>query len=104
MVKEITSESEFKQLVLEECKPVIVDWYAPWCGPCKKIAPVLDELADTYQNVYFYKVNVDALKQLSDEYEVSALPCFSLFISGEIEQEIVGARVELLKEMAKKHN
>ncbi|NMA92926.1 MAG: thioredoxin [Firmicutes bacterium] len=90
---EITSlnKSNFKEQVLEESLPVLVDFTAPWCGPCQMIGPVLDELATEYQGrLKIVKVNVDENPELSSEYRVMGVPTLILFKQGEPTETMVG--------------
>lgn len=72
-------------------KPVLVDFWAPWCGPCKAIAPILDELADELGNsVQITKVNVDESSALAGKFNVRAIPTLLIFKSGNIVDQVVG--------------
>ncbi len=85
------SDEQFEEQVLKSSEPVLVDFWAEWCGPCKMIAPVLDELADEYQGrVKFGKVNIDEHQALAAEYGVRAIPTLLLFHQGQVADQIVG--------------
>jgi thioredoxin 1 len=85
------NKANFEQEVLKSPVPVVVDFWAEWCGPCKQVAPVLDELAGEYDNrVRIGKVNIDEDQELAANYGVRAIPTFLLFKGGEVAGQIVG--------------
>lgn len=87
------TQDNFAQNVLKSAKPVLVDFWAEWCGPCKMIAPVLDELADEYSGkVVIGKVNIDEHQALAAEYGVRSIPTLLFFKQGQVAEQIVGAR------------
>ena len=86
------SDNSFKQEVLESDQPVLVDFWAEWCGPCKMIAPVVDELADEYDGrVKFAKVNVDDNPKIAMEYGIRGIPTMLIFKGGQPVKQVVGA-------------
>ena len=87
---EHANESNFNQLVLQSDLPVLVDFYADWCGPCRMIAPVLEELAKETPDARVVKVNVDQAPQLASRYGVSSIPNLMVFKDGEIATQQVG--------------
>ncbi len=90
-VSEVT-DATFQPEVLESDVPVLVDFWAPWCGPCRAIAPVIEELAGEYEGrVKFVKLNVDDHQQTAATYGVRSIPNLILFKNGQVAQQIVGA-------------
>jgi thioredoxin 1 len=72
--------------------PVVVDFWAPWCGPCRMVAPELDKLAERVDGVKFVKVNIDENSELAVRYGVMSIPTIAKFVGGEMAAQIVGAR------------
>ncbi len=86
-------EGSFKDKVLHSAVPILVDFWAEWCGPCRMIAPVLDELATEYDGrLKIGKVNVDDNQQLAAEYRITGIPTLLLFKQGRVEETIVGVK------------
>lgn len=87
------NKANFAEQVLQSSVPVLVDFWAEWCGPCKMIAPVLDELAGEYgERVKIGKVNIDEEQGLAGEYGIRAIPTLLLFNKGQVSEQIVGLR------------
>ena len=86
------STNDFKSEVVESDTPVLVDFWAEWCGPCKVIAPVVEELAKDYEGkIKFGKVNVDDHNMVASEYGVRSIPTLLIFKNGAVVNQIVGA-------------
>ena len=86
------SDAEFEEYVLKNDLPSLVDFWAPWCGPCKAIGPVIEELASEYAGkVQITKMNVDDNPTTPGKYSIRAIPTLILFKGGEVAQTIVGA-------------
>ncbi len=84
-------QNNFNNEVLQSSAPVLVDFWAPWCGPCRMVAPVVDKVAQTYQRrLKVVKVNTDESPSVAGKYEVSGIPCLILFKNGEPVDRIVG--------------
>ena len=100
MHTDITAEN-FEKEVLKSEKPVIVDFWAEWCGPCRMTAPVLEEISEERQDIKLCKVNVDDEGELANKYGVSAIPTVILFRNGEPDKTSVGyfAKEALLKNL-----
>jgi thioredoxin 1 len=90
------TEKNFSELVLESKAPVLVDFWADWCGPCKMIAPVLEELAEKQEKVTIAKLDVQENQQLAAQYQVMSIPTLLLFEGGQIKNRITGADKEAI--------
>ncbi|CAB4639681.1 MAG: thioredoxin [Actinobacteria bacterium] len=90
--KNVTAAS-FQADVLDNPKPVMVDFWAEWCGPCRMVSPILDEIATEYADkIDIVKVNVDEEPQLAMQYGVTGIPMMAVFQGGTIAKQMVGAR------------
>jgi thioredoxin 1 len=99
------TDGNFDETVLKSHAPVLVDFWAPWCGPCKRIAPTIDALATDYAGkVTIGKMNVDDNPRVPERYQVRGIPTLLLFKGGQVVEAVVGlAQKEELKKVIDKH-
>ena len=98
------TDSNFEDEVLKSDRPVLVDFWAVWCAPCRTIAPVVDEIADTYgSKIKVGKVNVDNQSKTPNEYGIRSIPTLMIFKEGKVVEQIIGANPGEIKRMVEKH-
>lgn len=86
------NEADFEEVVLKSDLPVLVDYWAEWCGPCKALAPILNELATEYDGeVKFVKLDIDENQAIAQKYGIRGIPTMMIFKEGEIKETLVGA-------------
>ncbi len=91
MVIHVT-EDNFEQEVIQSDKPVLIDFWAPWCGPCQMLGPVVEEISEEVTEAKICKVNVDEQMELSQRFQVSSIPMLVVMKNGEVAAKDVGAR------------
>jgi thioredoxin 1 len=101
-IVEIKSEDQFDLDVLKSTEPVIVDFYADWCGPCRQLGPLLEKLANEQKTFKLAKVNVDNLPNIADNYKSEGVPHVVLIHQGKLIMEFSGVDVMALREMLEK--
>jgi thioredoxin 1 len=89
-VTEVT-DTNFVAEVIEADTPVLVDFWAPWCGPCRVVAPVLEEIAGEREDLKVVKLNTDENQQTTAQYEVLSIPTLIVFKNGEVAKKVIGA-------------
>ena len=88
----VITKENFEQEVLQSAKPVLLDFWASWCGPCRMLSPVVDEVAEERTDVKVGKVNVDEQPELAGEFGVMSIPTLLVFEQGKLVRQAVGAR------------
>lgn len=89
----VVTDGNFESEVLKAEKPVLIDFWAPWCGPCRMVAPIVKELANDYEGkIKVCKLNVDENSVTATKYNIMSIPTLALFKKGEVIETLIGAR------------
>jgi len=87
------TDSTFDSEVLMSDKPVVVDFWAEWCGPCRMVSPILEELSDEHgDKISFVKLNVDENPQIAANYRITSIPTLNVYSGGQVVKQIIGAK------------
>ena len=86
------TKANFEQEVLKSDRPVLLDFWASWCGPCRRVAPTLDEIAEERQDIKVGKINVDEEPELTAQFKVMSIPTLVVMEKGEVKNKAVGVR------------
>jgi thioredoxin 1 len=95
----LVNDESFDKEVLESDQPVLVDFYADSCGPCRAIAPIVEQLSEEFGEVKFVKVDVANAYKVATKYRIASIPALMVFENGEIKDQMVGARTDKLRVM-----
>jgi thioredoxin 1 len=98
------SDDNFEEEVIKESKPVLVDFWAAWCAPCRIIAPVIDEIAESYgARIKVGKVNVDDNSKIASQYGIRSIPTVILFKDGQVADQVIGANAAEIKKIVEQN-
>jgi thioredoxin 1 len=103
MATEKVTTANFEEVVLKSKTPVLVDFWAEWCGPCRAVGPILEEISDEYsEKIKIVKLNTDEEGSIAMKYGITSIPTMNLFVAGEVVKSIVGAKPKpaLLKDLS----
>lgn len=86
------TDDTFEAEVLKSDVPVLVDFWAEWCGPCRAVSPILDQIASEHENITLVKLNVDDNMETAGKYGITSIPAMKLFKNGEVVKSVIGAK------------
>jgi len=86
------NKNNFQEEVIRSDKPVLVDFWAPWCGPCRKVVPLVEEIAEERSDIKVVKVNVDEEQELAAQFQIMSIPTLMVFKDGKLVKQALGAR------------
>jgi thioredoxin len=101
-MRELKNRKDFEEFLQSESRPIILDFYASWCGPCKVIAPHFQDLADMYKGICFVKVNCDHAEDIAELFQVDALPTFVLMKNRVEVSRFCGSKTSQLDDLVRK--
>ena len=103
-MKIANSAEEVEQEIEKSSNIILLDFYANWCGPCKRLTPILEEMENEFQNATFIKINVDDLDELSEKYSIKCMPTIIFIKDKEIVHRIEGCKIEEIRNTLKKYS
>jgi len=100
----VITDANFEEDVLKADRPVLVDFWAAWCAPCRLVAPVLDEIADSYgSKIKVFKMDVDGNSETAHKYGIRSIPTIMIFKNGVVVDQVIGANAAQIKTMVEKN-
>ena len=86
------NKNNFYQEVIQSERPVLIDFWAPWCGPCRRVVPLVEEIAEEREDIKVVKINVDEEQELAAQFQIMSIPCLMVMKNGQSVNQAVGAR------------